>query len=122
MSALSGFNATAGRFCADLVELIAAEARRAISEGDLRDDVDPEVIGESLVGAIFGMRLLFNTISGLEGKGGVAADGIEGLSRIWELLLPGIVSPASQAYFAQFLSREAMRHAPAATMQEPETS
>jgi AcrR family transcriptional regulator len=123
ISALSGFNATAGRFCTDLVELIAAEARRAISEGDLRGDVDSEVIGESLVGAIFGMRLLSNTISGLEGKGSVAADGIQSLTRIWELLLPGIVSAASQAYFSQFLSREAMRHARAAgATQQPDTS
>jgi AcrR family transcriptional regulator len=123
ISALSGFNTAAGRFCTDLVQLMAAEAQRAISEGDLRNDVDQKVIGESFVGAIFGMRLLSNTIAGLDRKGRVAGDGIERLTRIWEFILPGIVSEASQAYFEQFLSREAMRHArAAATTVQPETS
>jgi AcrR family transcriptional regulator len=125
IAALGGFNTAAARFCTDLVALVAAEARRAISEGDLRSDVDPEVIGESIVGAIFGMRLLSNTISGLDGNRVVGGDGIERLTRIWELLLPGVVSEASQAYFGQFLGREAMRHARAAAtttaVQPPET-
>lgn len=126
IAALGGFNTAAGRFCTDLVALVAAEAQRAISEGDLRSDVDPEVIGESIVGAIFGMRLLFNAISGLDGNGGVVRNDIERLTRIWELLLPGIVAEASQAYFGQFLGREAMRHARAAAtttaVQPAETS
>ncbi|WAC92659.1 TetR/AcrR family transcriptional regulator [Mycobacterium sp. Aquia_213] len=109
IAALGGFNPAAGRFCTDLVALVAAEAQRAISEGDLRNDQDPAVIGESIVGAIFGMRLLSNAISGPESKRPI--DGIKRLTQIWELLLPGMVSEASQAYFGQFLSREAMRHA-----------
>jgi AcrR family transcriptional regulator len=121
ISTLGGFNTAAGQFCTDLVALVAAEAQRAIAEGDLRSDVDPEVIGESIVGAIFGMRLLSNTISGHDKSRGVGADGIERLTRIWELLLPGIVSEPSQAYFKQFLSREAMRHARAVAPAQSES-
>jgi hypothetical protein len=124
MSALSGFNTAAAQFCTDLVELISAEAQRAIREGDLRKDLDPKVVGESIVGAIFGMRLLSNTAAELDQERGVVADGIERLTGIWKLLLPGVVSEASQAYFGQFLSREAMRHARLAAMaqEQPETS
>lgn len=107
---LSGFNEAAGHFCADLVQLISAEARRAIAEGDLRQDLDPEVLGESIVGAMFGARLLANAISALDKKEGVVGDLTERLIHIWELLLPGIVSDASLGYFGQFLAREAMRH------------
>jgi AcrR family transcriptional regulator len=123
ISTLGGFNTAAAQFCTDLVALVAAEAQRAIAEGDLRSDVDPEVIGESIVGAIFGMRLLSNTMSGHDNNGGAGRDGIERLTRIWELLLPGIVSEPSQGYFKQFLSREAMRHARAAapTPAQPES-
>lgn len=124
ISTLGGFNTAAGHFCTDLVALVSAEARRAIAEGDLRNDVDPEVVGESIVGAIFGMRLLCNTISGLDDTAGGGADSLERLTRIWALLLPGIVAESSQGYFKQFLNREAMRHARAAapTPGQPETS
>jgi AcrR family transcriptional regulator len=107
---LRGFNQAAGHFCKSLVELLAAEARRAIAEGDLHKDLDPEVISESIVGALFGTRALSDAMSGLGADAGAATD-LERLTRIWELLLPGIVSEASLPYFRQFLSREAMRHA-----------
>jgi AcrR family transcriptional regulator len=110
-STLSGFNEAAGHFCAGLVQLMTAEARRAISEGDLRKDLDPEVVGESIVGAMFGARLLSNAISALDISEGVVGDLTARLIQIWELLLPGIVSEASLSYFRQFLAREAMRHA-----------
>ena len=58
-SALSGLNEAAAGFYADLAAKIAEEARRAISEGDLRKDVDPEVLSEFLVGAMFGTRMVF---------------------------------------------------------------
>ncbi|OMC15754.1 TetR/AcrR family transcriptional regulator [Mycobacterium sp. SP-6446] len=108
---LSGFNEAAGNFCAASVQLMTAEARRAIAEGDLRKDLDPVVVGESIVGAMFGARLLSNAISAVDTKEGVVCDLSERLIRIWELLLPGIVSEASLGYSREFLAREAMRHA-----------
>ncbi|MEE6137262.1 TetR/AcrR family transcriptional regulator [Mycobacterium sp. 050128] len=107
---LRGFNQAAGHFCAGMVELLAAEARRAIAEGDLRQDLNPEWVSETIVGAMFGARALADAIAGLDNDGGVTGD-LERLTRVSELLLPGIVSEASLAYFRQFLSREAMRHA-----------
>ncbi|MCV7103257.1 TetR/AcrR family transcriptional regulator [Mycobacterium palustre] len=107
-AALSGFNEAAGRFCASLVELMAAQARRATAEGDVREDLDPVLISESIVGAMFGTRLLSNAISAI----GPAEDaGVVGrVGGTWGLLLPGVATDASLEYFRQFLARESLRH------------
>ncbi|KKC04551.1 TetR/AcrR family transcriptional regulator [Mycobacterium nebraskense] len=112
-SALSGLNEAAASFYADLAAKIADEARRAIREGDLRQDVDPEVLSEFLVGAMFGTRLVFNAIARHDANRAVAGDIAGRLRQILELLLPGTVTEASLPYFRQFLGREVMRHAPA---------
>jgi AcrR family transcriptional regulator len=119
-AALSGFNAAAARFCANLVELMAAQARRAIAEGDLRQELDPAVVSESIVGAMLGMRLLSNAIAddGLKGGSGADQDGdfAGRTGQMWAFLLAGIATDASLPYFRQFLAREALRHSrPAAT-------
>jgi AcrR family transcriptional regulator len=111
-AALSGFNKAAGHFCASLVDLMTAEARRAADEGDLREDLDPAAVSGSIIGAMFGTRLLSTAIA----VKGLAADDINEDSvvrtgRMWELLLGGIASEASLPYFRQFLAREALRHA-----------
>ncbi|MEE6179266.1 TetR/AcrR family transcriptional regulator [Mycobacterium sp. 050134] len=105
---LGGFNEAASRFCTGLVEVLAAEARRATAEGDLRDDIDADVLSESIVAGIFGIQLLSNALSAEGPSGGVDITGR--LSQIWELILPGVVSETSLPYFQQFLRREAMRH------------
>lgn len=112
---LSGFNEAASRFCANLVELMAAQAGRASAEGDLREDLDAVVISESIVGAMFGTRLLRNAMAtkGVVGHGeaGGVADRVAALpSQFWELILAGIVTEASLPYFREFLAREALRH------------
>jgi AcrR family transcriptional regulator len=108
-AALSGFNEAAAHFCANLIELMTAQAGRATAEGDLREEFEPVVISESILGAMFGTRLLSSAISAI----GVAGDaGVTGrISQTWELVLPGIVTEASLPYFRQFLAREALRHA-----------
>jgi AcrR family transcriptional regulator len=112
-AALNGFNEAASRFYADWVAEMAAEARRAITEGDLRDELDPQALSESIAGAVFGTRLLCNAKPGHEVNGRVSSDVANRLSQTWAVMLPGIVSEASLPYFRQFLSREAMRHASA---------
>jgi AcrR family transcriptional regulator len=108
---LSGFNEAAGHMCVGMVELMAVEARRAIEEGDLRDNLDPEMVCASIVGAMLGTRLLCNAMSGHEiGRSLVRGDLSGSLTQIWEFLLPGIASEASLPYFRQFLAREAIRH------------
>jgi AcrR family transcriptional regulator len=106
---LSGFNEAAGRFCAELVEVMAGEARRATAEGDLPEDVDPELLSESIVATIFGTRLVSAMTAPHDANGGHVVDVTGRMSAVWELLLPGIVSQASLPYFRQFLHREAMR-------------
>jgi hypothetical protein len=54
--ALGGFNEAASRVCTNWVEAMAAQGRRAIVEGDLREDLDPETVAESIVGAMFGAQ------------------------------------------------------------------
>ncbi|MGB8387527.1 TetR family transcriptional regulator [Mycobacterium sp.] len=110
-AALSGFNEAAARFCAGLVELMAAQAHRACAEGDLRPDLDPAMVSESIVGAMLGMRLLSNA----NPVGGLTGDLIVRTGQVWELLLAGIVTDASIPYFRQYLAREALRHARPAT-------
>jgi AcrR family transcriptional regulator len=109
-SALNGFNEAAASFYADLASKIAEEARRAISEGDLRKDVDPEVLSEFLVGAMFGTRLVFNATARQEANRTGGADIAGRVRQILQLLLPGTVTEASLPYFRQFLGREVMRH------------
>jgi AcrR family transcriptional regulator len=125
-AALSGFNDAAARFCARLVELMATQARRAMVEGDLRGDVDPVLISESIVGGLFGMRLLSNSIAdtGLDGGSDRDFDGnfAGRTGQLWSLVLAGIASEASLPYFRQFLAREALRHAPPAADPPRETA
>jgi AcrR family transcriptional regulator len=116
-AALSGFNDAAARAGANWVEAMAAEARRAVAEGDLREDVDPDLVSGTIVGAMLGTRLLLVGMSGSRSVEAVADDLSARLSQIWGLLLPGIVAEASLPYFREFLAREAMRHARAAVTQ-----
>jgi AcrR family transcriptional regulator len=111
-AALSGFNDAAARFGADLAELMAEQARRAAAEGDLRPDIEPTVVSESLVGAVLGMRLLYNAIPD-EGPevGGFGGAFAERIGQIWTLLLAGIATEAALPYFREFLARESLRHA-----------
>lgn len=84
-AALNGFNEAASGFYANWVAEMAAQARRAIAEGDLRGDLDPDVVSQSIVGAMFGTRLLSNAMSGQDTDGDLVSGR---LSQIWELLLP----------------------------------
>jgi hypothetical protein len=82
--------------------LVAAQTKRAVAEGDLREDLDPDTVSESIVGAMLGARLLSQATFG--------SDRIGRLTRMWELLLPAIATDAALAYFREFLAREALRH------------
>ena len=80
------------------------QARRAIAEGDIRAELDPHVVSESIIGATFGARILGPTTSG------GSDDLIRRLTQMWELLFPAIVTDTSLAYYREFLAREALRH------------
>jgi hypothetical protein len=85
------------------IEAIAGEAKRAIAEGDIRSELDPQVVSESIIGATFGARILGQTTTG-------SKDLVRRLTQMWELLFPAIVTDASLGYYREFLAREALRH------------
>ena len=63
-----------------LLAKMVAQARQAIVEGSLRDDLDPEAVGEVVVGAMLGAELVSNVSTG-------GADHRR-IARTWSLLLP----------------------------------
>lgn len=101
--AFGKFNETGAVVYANWVEGMAGEISRAITEGDLREDLDPKRVSEAIIGATFGTRILSqSTPSG--------DDLIERLTLMWELLFPAIVTDGSLAYYREYLARESMRH------------
>lgn len=88
----------------NLLAAMAAQAGRAIVEDDLRDDLDPEAVGEVIVGAVLGAELVSNVTSG-------GTDLIERIAKTWSLLLPAVATEGSLPYFREFLARESMRQA-----------
>ena len=84
---------------------MVAQARQAIAEGDLRDGLNPDAVGELIVGAVLGAEFISNAASS-------GADLIERIARTWALLLPAIASDESLPYFREFLARESLRHSP----------
>jgi AcrR family transcriptional regulator len=105
LRAFGEFNEAAVQTYGGWVAEMTERTRQAIDEGDIRGDLDPEAVGETIVGAMLGAELLANaTTSG--------ADVLQRVARTWQVLLPAIVSPASLSYFDQFLARESLRHSP----------
>jgi len=100
--ALFEFNTAASQVWRSRLDAMTTQARRASTEGDLREDLDPYVVSESIVNAMLGAQLLSKTADG--------DDHINRLTRSLELLLPAIVAETSLAYFREFLSREYLRH------------
>jgi hypothetical protein len=81
---------------------MTAEVGRAITEGDLREGLDPKMVSEAIIGATFGTRILSQAAPG-------GSDLIERLTQIWELLFPAIVTDTALAYYREYLAREALR-------------
>jgi AcrR family transcriptional regulator len=81
---------------------MAAQARRAQAEGDLRADIDAQVAGEFIVSAVLGTELISNAVSGGE-------DVLERVTRTWEVVLPAIATEHSLPYLREFLARESLR-------------
>jgi AcrR family transcriptional regulator len=82
---------------------MAAQVRRAEAEGDLRAELDPDALGESIVAAMLGAEVISQATSG-------SADLVQRVNRAWEIMLPAIVADVSLPYFREFLAREALRN------------
>jgi len=85
------------------IDAMTVEATRAIAEGDIRPEHDPQLVSESIISATFGARVLGRTTAGHD-------DLVRRLTQMWELLFPAIVTETSLGYYREFLSREALRH------------
>ncbi|WP_260850685.1 TetR/AcrR family transcriptional regulator [Rhodococcus sp. WB9] len=72
--------------------------RRAVTEGDLRDD-DPDAVALLLVETFVGVRLLAAVT-------GHSDDLPTRLTTVWDLLLPGLVDPTKLDYFRRFVTRQ----------------
>jgi AcrR family transcriptional regulator len=108
LRALGEFNdATARTYRGWLAEM-SARTRQAIDEGDVRADVDPAAVGETIVGMMLGAEVISNALS-------AGADVLERIAKSWRVLLPAIVTADSLSYFREFLARESLRHASAPT-------
>ncbi len=101
--AFGKFNNDANAAYAAWIEAMTAEARRAITEGDIREELDPVMVSESIIGATFGARMMGQ-------RSGDGGDLVRRLTQMWELLFPAIVTETSLGYYREFLAREALRH------------
>ena len=99
---LAEFNTAASQVWSNRLDEMTTQARRASTEGDLREDLDPDVVSESILNTMLGAQLLSKTAD--------SDDHIKRLTRSLELLLPAIVAETSLAYFREFLAREYLRH------------
>ena len=102
MRAFGELSSVASKTYAAWVDEWATRTGQAIDEGDIRSEVDPRAVGETMLSMLLGVELLSNaTTSG--------SDIHERLVRAWSVLLPAIVSDESLPYFREFLARQPMR-------------
>jgi AcrR family transcriptional regulator len=106
LRAFGEFNKTAAGTYRGWVAEMTERTRQAIDEGDLRADLDPQAVGETIVGSMLGAEVLASATT-------AGADVLQRVARTWKVLLPAIVNPESLSYFNEFLARESMRHSPA---------
>jgi hypothetical protein len=106
LRAFGEFNEVAARIYGGWTAEMSERARQALEEGDLRTDLDPKAVGETIVGSMLGAELLASATT-------AGADVLQRVTRSWTVLLPAIVSRKSLPYFEEFLARESMRHASA---------
>lgn len=106
LRAFGEFSDAAARTYQGWLDEMAARASQAIEEGDLRAELDPVAVSETIVASMLGTELLSSATSG-------GADVLERVARSWTILLPALVTDESLPYFQEFVAREAMRHSSA---------
>ena len=100
--ALGQFTAVGAEPYRNWTTVVSGQAHKAAEEGDLRDDVDPEVVGDTVIAVMLGVEQLSAALSD-------GTDMLARLSRAWQMLLPSIAGEDSLEYFQQYLSRESVR-------------
>jgi TetR/AcrR family transcriptional regulator, transcriptional repressor for nem operon len=79
------------------IQTLAVIAGRAIDEGDILDECDPQDVGRLLVSVCMGLRQTNNLDE--------PEQFLLALGNTWALLLPGMVRPERIDYFRQFIRR-----------------
>jgi len=102
LRAFGEFNDVAARTYQGWLDEMTARAGQAIEEGDLRAELDPAAVGETIVASMLGTELLSSATS-------AGTDVLERVARSWKILLPALVTDESLPYFQEFVAREAMR-------------
>lgn len=85
------------RLLADWIEALARVVQRAIAEGDITDQCDPQDVGRLVVSLYLGMRHT--------GDLDEAEQFFLELEKTWALLLRAMVNPDRIDYFSQFVRR-----------------
>lgn len=99
------FNPAAKSTLHILADELTDRIKAATGEGDLRATLDAETTGASIVAGMLGAELLSSALAD-------GADLRARFARIWELLLPGIITDESLSYYREFLARQALRPQP----------
>jgi TetR/AcrR family transcriptional regulator, transcriptional repressor for nem operon len=79
------------------IHTLTVIAGRAIDEGDISDECDPEQVGRLLVSLFMGLRQTSNLDE--------PEQFLLALEKSWAMLLPGMVRPERIDYFRQFIRR-----------------
>lgn len=100
---IGDYRGTGGNVMEGWSEYHVGLARRAIEEGDLREELDPTVTGLLFLEVIVGAHMV-----------AVATDSTTELSsrmeRLWHYLLPSLVPERKLDYFREFAARRVLRY------------
>ena len=99
------FNPAAKTTSQILVDELTDSIQKAVAEGDLHAEIDPANTSATIVGAMLGAELLSSALAS-------GADIRLRFARMWELILPAIVTAESLNYYQEFLARQALRQSP----------
>ncbi len=102
LRAFGEFHSVAASAYSRWLDEITSHAVEAIEDGDLRAELNPEAVAETVLGTMVGVELLSTILTS-------DADVSERLARVWEILLPALATDESLSYFQQYLAREKLR-------------
>ncbi|BBY29085.1 ScbR family autoregulator-binding transcription factor [Mycolicibacterium sediminis] len=97
-----GFNPAAKQTYATLLDEMTRLTTSAITEGDLRDDIDPEDASNAIIGALLGAELLSSALAD-------STDLRVRFGKVWAVMLPALISEDSLGYYREFLARQSLR-------------
>jgi AcrR family transcriptional regulator len=106
MRTFGGFNPAAKTAYGAFLEEMTSRVKTAVAEGDVRADIEPDLIGRAIFGAMLGAELLSDALSSGTDMG-------KQVVGTWEVLLLAIVQADSRNYYLEFLSRQSSRAATA---------